>query len=408
VAAEAVVGAAGNIAAAHSQGSSPMSSYQNPMRPRPSLPRRTLLRIEAAIEAAGNVLRPAVTILQGTEKKTGEKIRICYAGFLSPGLRLGFPSQVLSDIDKETYLGRQWLWRIRSVAAKNDCSFLLAESPAANTGIVSRLIGKIRQPFFIPFYVKTHVRIDDLNGLLHRNEHLENDLRHLRIEGFQPEISHAPKEYRIFLEEYYQAYGKSNYGSCAMNFNYDFLCHKSKMAEEYWELIKVMADGEWLAGLLLRKSDGCADAMEVGVKHGDRSLVKRGTLAAAYWFFVQRAKELGYSEVSFMFSPPFPGNGVLQFKSKYRPKLTAAPSPDYGLLFLALNNNALTRGILLDQPFFEITQNGLGVTAFAGSKVQVKEVEKAVRKDIRRFRDAPPIRIVVLDDAAPRAESTTV
>lgn len=385
-----------------------MSSYQNPMHSRPSLVRRLFRSIKASIETAGRLLRPGVTILQGSEKKAGEKIRICYAGFISPGFRLGFPSQVLSDIDKETYLGRQWLWRIRSIAAKNDCSFLLAESPTAKTGIISRLIGGIRQPFFIPFYVKTHVRIDDLDGLLHRNEHLENDLRHLRIEGFQPEISRAPKEYRSFLEKYYQAYGNSNYGSCAMNFNYDFLCHKNEMAEEYWELIKVMADGEWLAGLLLQKTDSCADAMEVGVKHGDRRLVKRGTLAAAYWFFVQRAKELGYSEVSFMYSPPFPRNGVLQFKSKYRPKLTAAPSPDYGLLFLPLENNGLMRRILLDQPFFEITQNGLGVTAFAGSKEQAEEVEKAVRKDIRRFRDAPPIRIVLLDDAALQGEPTKI
>jgi hypothetical protein len=396
--------AAGSITAIHLPKSSPVSSDTGPMPSRPSLLQWLFRRFRLGLEATGKLLRPEVTILEGAEKKSGEKIRIFYAGFVSRGFRMGFPSQILSSIDNETCLGRHWLWRLNKIALKHGCSFLLVESPNSRPDIVSRFIRGQRQPFFLPFYVKTHIQIDDLEALLHKNEHLENDIRRLRIEGFQPTISRAPKDYRMFLENYYHAYGASNYGSCAMGFNYDFLCHKSDMAKQAWELIKVRADGEWIAALMLRKNDTCADAMEVGVRDGDYSLVKRGALAAAYWFFVQRAKELGLSEVSFMFSPPFPRNGVLQFKSKYHPALSAAPSPDYGLLFLPLDNSTLTQRILLEQPFFEIKDNGLEVTAFARNEEEAAQVEKAVRKDIRRFRDALPVKVMVLDDvlAPPR------
>jgi hypothetical protein len=398
VAAEVV---AGRITAIHLFKSPPMSSGNHPLHSQPSLLQRLLRRYRTALEGIHNLLRPEVTVLEGTEKKTGEKLRIIYSGFISKGFRVGFPSQILRNIDKETCLGRHWLWRINGLAASNNCAFLLLESPATKTGIANRLLGGKRSSFFIPFFVRTHVRIDDLDALLHKNEHLENDLRRLRIEGFRPEVSCTPKDYRRFLENYYQSYRNSNYGTCGMDFDYDFLCYKNEAAEQYWELIKVKADEEWLAGLLFRKDSSCADAMEVGVKHGDRSLVKRGTLAASYWFFLQRAKELGYSEVSFMFSPPFPRNGVLQFKSKYRPKLSAAPSATYGLLLLPLKNDEPTQRILLDQPFFEITRNGLGVTAFARSTEEMEQVEKAVLRDIRRFQDAPPIRILVLDSVLP-------
>jgi hypothetical protein len=335
-----------------------MSRNFNPIRAAYSLFRRLYWTTKNHLRAYSYLLRPGVTLLEGTEKKTGERIRICYAGFISRGFRVGFPSQILTSIDRETFFGRKWLWKIRDIATRNDCSFLLVESPAVKKQTFSRLIDRTREPFFIPYYVKTDVQIADMDRLLHKNKDLKTDLQRVRAGGFEAEITHTPKDYRIFLEEHYQSYSNSNYGSCAMGFEYDFLRHKSEAAQQAWELIKVSADGEWLAGLLVRKDRTCANAMEVGVKGGDPGLVKRGTLAAAYWFFVQRAKELGYSEVSFMLSPPFPRNGVLQFKSKYRPTLSAAPSAVHGLLYLPLKNSALIRQILLDQPFFSNQRQG--------------------------------------------------
>ncbi len=374
-------------------------------RNRNSLLRRSLQYAGRSLRTAIRLLRPGVTLLHGTEKQTGEPVHICYAGFSPLSIRIGFPSQILSGIDKEVFFGRRWLWQVGDIARKNDCAFLLVESPAKRKNIINRFIRSKTAQFFLPYYVMTHIRTDDLDALLHKNEHLQNDIRRLRIEGFQVEISRTPKDFRRFLEQYYLPYRDSHYGSRAMNFDYDFLCRENEVADRSWELLKVTANNDWIAGMIFQKRAGCADAMEVGVKEGDYQLVKRGALAAAYWFFVKRAYELGYSEASFMYTPAFLRNGVLQFKSKYRPKLSAAPSPAHGLLLMPLSNDSQTRQILLDQPFFEIHPDGLGLTAFARDAEDAEKAEETVRRELRRFREAPPIKIVLLEDALPPRET---
>ncbi len=370
-----------------------------------SLPYRLYRRARRSLQTESDLLRPGVTLLHGTEKQTGEPIRICYAGFSPRSIRIGFPSQILRGIDKEVFFGRRWLWQVGDIARKNDCSFLLIESPGSRKNIISRFIGSRTGLFYLPYFVMTHVRIDDLDALLYKNEHLQNDIRRLRIEGFQVEISRTPKEFRRFLEQYYLPYKDLHYGSRAMDFDYDFLCRENEVTERTWELLKVSANNDWIAGMIFQKREGCADAMEVGVKDGDQQLVKRGSLAAAYWFFIKRAHELGYSEASFMYTPAFLRNGVLQFKSKYRPKLSAAPSSAHGILFTPLKNDSRTRQILLGQPFFEIHPDGLGLTAFARNVDDAEKVEKTVRRELRRFREAPPVRVVSLEDALPPRET---
>ncbi len=355
-------------------------------------------RVKQLVLTTYDTMRPGVTVFGGQEKKTGEMMRICHAGVAPRNNKLVFPPQILSSINEEIWLGRRWLWQIHNAAVKSDCSFLLVESPALLKSIIIRFVGGRLTAFFLPFFVKTHVQVDDIEALLYQNEHLENDLRRLKHEGFSLSVSTAPEDYQLFLEEYYQPYVKRAHGSFAWIYNYEFLCRSNEFAHRYWELLKVRVDDDWLAGMLIRKTESGADAMEIGVMDGDYQLVKRGVLAAAYWFFVQRARELGYSTISFMTTPPFLMNGVLQFKSKYRPWLSATPSNTFGVLFMPLKKDSCTQRILLDQPFFQLDGNGLKIIAFAKNSDAVEKVLKTVRKNIRRFRTTLPVEVIVIND----------
>ncbi len=363
-------------------------------------------RVKQLVSMIYDTMRPGVTVFGGQEKKTGERMRICHAGVAPRNNQLIFPPQVLSSINEEVWLGRRWLWQIHNIALKSDCSFLLVECPALVKSIIIRVLGGRITAFFLPFFVKTHVQVDNIEALLHQNENLKNDVRRLRHDRFKLSISTAPEDYQLFLEQYYEPYLKTAHGPFAQIYDYDFLCRSNDFAYHYWELLQVTVDDDWLAGMLIHKTETGADLMEIGVKDGDYQQVKRGVLAAAYWLFVQRASELGYSTISFMTTPPFLMNGVLQFKSKYRPWLTATPSAALGILFMPLKKDSCTKRILLDQPFFQLEGNNLKIIAFAESIDAVEKVLKKIHKNIRRFRNSLPVEVIVLKDYfAPLQES---
>lgn len=359
--------------------------------------RRVLRRAKCIARTVRDVLCPEVMVIAGSERYVGELLSICHAGGMPRNYRLGFPGQVLREIEQEIDLGRHWLWKLRTLARAHNCSFLLVESPLILRTLVSMCLGARSGSYFLPFFVSATCDIADMNKLLRKNENLKSDIRRIRREKFWYRVSTDPKDYRRFLDEYHRPYLMAAHGSFAMLFDYSFLCRYDEALLERWELIQVMVGGDWVAGVIMRKSKGRAEQFESGVRDADLQAVKRGALAATYWFGVQRAKELGYSTVSFMWAPPFLGNGVLRMKSKYRPKLEAAPSTRSGAVFIPLNKNPATYRILINQPFIQLQGGELKATCLVNHPRDVEEARKRLSQDLGHFRGIPEYEILPLD-----------
>jgi hypothetical protein len=342
------------------------------------------------------ILHPDVTLMRGKEKKTGELLSICHAGGMERYFRLGFPGQVLREIDQEIDLGRHWLWQIRTLAKTHHCSFLVVESWLNLRNVVSVCLDARNGSYFLPFWVSVTSYIAELNDLLQNNESLNSDIRRIRRERYWFRISTDPKDYGRFLEKYHLPYVTAVHGSFALLSDYSYLCGDDEALHRNWELLQIMVDGDWVAGVILRKSPDTMDVMELGVRNADPRVVKQGALAAVYWFSIQRARELGYSTVCFMLAPPFLRNGVLRMKSKYRPMLKPSPSTQ-GTVFVPLNKNPITHRILIDHPFIQLQGGELKATGFVPHAGGIEEAREGLSWEIRHFRGITEYEILALD-----------
>ncbi len=344
-----------------------------------------------------HTMRPQVIIMSGREKQSNTVLRICYVGNMPRGYRLGFPGQILRELDDEVDLGCHWVWQLRKLLKAQQISFTLVESPHYLRRIFLWFIDAPGESCFLPFYVHCVIQAADIPDLLRNNSALKGDVKTTEQAGFTLQVSSDPARYQEFLDAFYRPYMIAAHGSLAVVFDYSFLRQADYADHGQWELLQLLQDGEWLAGALVRKGDRTAYLTEVGVSSADTDHVKRGALAALYWLFFLRAQALGYRQVSFMWSPPFLQNGVLLFKKKYRPKLEAAPTSGKGLLLVPMEKNMLSRKILVEQPMIQLEGSQLKATCFVEKAEDMSAAREQLIKDCRRYGGITDYEVILLE-----------
>jgi hypothetical protein len=344
-----------------------------------------------------HILRPQVIIMSGREKQSGIVMYIAYVGNMPRSYRLGFPGQILRDIDVEVDLGGRWLWQLRKLLKINNCTFALVESQQYMQGLFRWFFDAPTETCFLPFYVHCVVNDMDIPNLLSNNSGLKRDVKQTKQAGFALKISSDPAHYQEFIDVFYRPYMTATHGLLAALFDYSFLCRADYPEREQWELLQLMEGDKWLAGALVRKGEGAVYLTEFGVSDADNRHVKHGALAALYWFFLQRAQTLGYRHVSFMWSPPFLANGVLLFKKKYRPTLEAAPTSDQGLLLIPMDRSELSRKILVEQPMIQLHGSQLKATRFVEKTEEIAAARQQLIKDCRRYEGIADYEVIVLE-----------
>ena len=285
--------------------------------------------------------------MRGRDKSHNAILSICHVGSKPRGYRLGFPSQVLEELDNELDLGSHWIWHLGKLLEDIDCDFLLIETPRQLRGFTQWLVAAKKETFYIPFYVHASLDASDFPDLLKNNQNLKNDIRRVEKAGYSIELSNGPEQFRTFLDDYCRPYAKATRGALAASFDYSFLCQEDFIDRDQWLLLKLVHGSEWVAGMIVKTDECTAYEYEVGLKDGDTMHLKNGALAALRWLYSQQMLLMGYQKISFMWSPPFLENGVLSSKRKYHPKLEAAPSSGLGILLVHMGGRSLSREVLL-------------------------------------------------------------
>lgn len=343
--------------------------------PPPAAPARGAPRLPGAAAAAWrrlrvrlhylrSFLRPDVVILRGTTE-TGRPLSILRAGIADRQTAYFFAGQVLKSLTAETALGRAWLWSLPALARRQGCGFVLFRASERRAGIARRLLGRDEAAApLLPTFLGATVDVTDQARLL-RSRDVKNDIRRIRNSGFRCSVTRRRDDLETFVRDYREPYVRSVHGFGAVGIDFDCLlasCVDERMPEP-WVLLKLELDGEWVAGDLLVSGPGRAALMEVGVRNGEASLVRRGALQAAYWMSLEYLRGEGHQWVSLMHMPPFLRSGVAQYKLKFGPHLRVA-NPDDGFLLLFDDRDEAAVETLLRQPMIALRRGRLRALRF--------------------------------------------
>ncbi|MCC7430378.1 hypothetical protein IT568_06015, partial [bacterium] len=121
-------------------------------------------------------------------------------------------------------------------------------------------------------------------------------------------VSVKKEDFESFYKDFYLPYIKEIHGKKAYFLSYNYY----KKLTESSELLVLRQNGETIGGMLFEFRENKAQMGYFGFKNGD--CVKDGAASAMYFFSIQRAKEKGFSELSFGPSKSFLTDGILRYK----------------------------------------------------------------------------------------------
>ena len=287
-----------------------------------------------------SVLRLDFWILQGNEITSKQKLDILYAGteenrhFL---IKLAFDNSY-----RENYIGKTWLWKITSVVKEkgHHCNLMIIEMPRS-----FRIFFKNQKCFYVPCWVEGEVDISDENcALIHSNSSVKSDIRRIRKNKLNFEITNELQHFHNFYYHMYVPHITKAHGDTAFIMDYDFLENKFKNGD----LLLIKKEKESIAGMMLIYPKNKARLLYLGIKDGNSDYVIDGAIGATFYFSVQYLKEKGYKNVSFDLSRTFLKDGVLQYKKKWG--LQIVDTSKMGLIIKPLLETSGLRGFFSNNP----------------------------------------------------------
>jgi hypothetical protein len=186
---------------------------------------------------------------------------------------------------------------------------------------VDRLSGRIwfrRDYLSVPEWIGARVALDeDALARTLKGKSVREDLRRVRSHRLSYSVSHRDSDFDLFLATMYVPYARARFGDMAGTGQANYLRHAFRRGG----LLFVEQDGVRLAGLLYSRRREILRSVVVGTRNGEAAPVKLGALAALDAFGIQHARSMGCTVLDLGGSRPVLQDGVLRFKTKWRPRL---------------------------------------------------------------------------------------
>ena len=308
---------------------------------------------EGLLKRIGSVLnafRPDCTIIRGRHL-TGQRITFLRCGGTHPVENRFFIGKILSELDEERPIGKIPFWRLRKIAKEAKVDFTLIHLDQALAWAAETLIKRAGSEVFrTPLFLETVVDLSDEKKLL-SGSNLKRDIQRIQKNAFSIERTTEPADLLTFIRKFRDPYVAKRHPLDAPSYRYDPAIFTKKSLEgSGFSLLKIMHEGQWVAGEVIADSfQGRPALWELGVKDGDTHLVRQGALAAAYWLSIEFLIQQGAQSVSFARMRPYINEGVLKYKSKFKPTVTNNSSRR--VLIVPNLSSQITRDVLVEEPF---------------------------------------------------------
>jgi hypothetical protein len=311
--------------------------------------------------------RPQVWRLEGAERHSGLPLTLIYAG-REPSLRY-FRHITFAERPRQRLVGRSWIWRVERVPRTYaDTDLLIIETD-------ERHFRRAGAPgdFFIPLWVDGELPCSGLN-MAAPGASLGDDLRKIRKHGYGYEISYDPARLVMYHERMYLPYIQRVHADRAALVSLEVLLRKA----EQCELLLVREGERHVAGGVSVYEDSQVRSWSLGVLDGDPAHVRKGALAALYYFRMLHLKERGYDRLNAGASRAFLHDGALQYKRKWGMTVTG-PRPG-GFWLRRRSDSPGALAFLVNNPFIYARDNALHGMAYSIDAAPTEEAWRKLRK----------------------------
>jgi hypothetical protein len=315
-----------------------------------------------------------VWLLEGKEKHSGSELAILYAGHL---LNKNYIAHLaFGDDYHESHLGKAWIWSVASIARSNPVVVLVVTETEEN---YFKRFGR-RDDFYIPCWIDGVIEFSRFNTQMQHSENIKSDLRKIRKQNYQYEITSELDKFELFYHTMYRPYILKAHGNRAALMSYEAMINKAGITK----LLLIKQGDEYVAGENLLFEEGRVRAWSLGVKDGDYKYVKDGVLGALYYYKIQYLSGLGYDRFHSGACRSFLKDGVLQYKKKWGLRLTQARPGGFWIRTSGKSDGA--KAFIQNNPFIHIKDGALHGLVFWGGDAEVSQV---LVDHIRKAYDIP-------------------
>ncbi len=284
--------------------------------------------------------RIELTRFSGTCSLTGGQL--CIVCCLKSKTQRFLLNQLFEPGYLERSAGTTVIWNCTRTATRNvpEATLLLVEVGVKNKK--QRLFGS---GFFrIPVWVRGEIRLPLARDITRKKDYKEQ-VRKIRKAGFTCELATTGEQFEDFYDHMYVPQISNSHGDSAV------LNDRKSIVErrDQLELLLIRSGSETVAGELISYRSDVPELHAVGVRNGDRELIRKGALSACYFYGLQHLQNKGFSTVDVGGSRGLINDGVLQYKRKWGQQVSY-PYNTY-LQLKVLRPDSGTSSVLKQMPF---------------------------------------------------------
>ena len=274
-------------------------------------------------------------------------------------------------------LGEYPIWRLPTILQQ------LGETADLTIAHVDRLAARLffRHGYLtIPDTVDCWLPVADaLRTIAKPNHSLKEDLRVVRRERLQPEVSHTTADCDMFWQTMHAPFVRMRHGEFAVVHSLTSLRRALRCGGIVW----VQRCGERIAGCVVRQQGDTLRMVALGTANGEQKWVHCGAITALYRFCIQYAHEQGCTQINFGGTFPFLHDGLLRYKRKWGAQVALAPHDSHQhLLWWAQPSGPLLDFLAHTPVIFQNHGRLAGLTAWStrepGTVAELLELQRSL------------------------------
>lgn len=297
-------------------------------------------------------------IINGTEKHSGKKLRILFISTKAPS------QYILNIIFKQKpKIEKTMIFKFLSVKKKinqikSEIDAVLIKCDRFYSGFFEK------QGFtIIPEWVRMTLDISEPFDSFITNlpRSAKEDIRKIKKLGYTYEISDDIDKLSFFYNKMYVPYVSWRFPETDISTNFYIM---KNLFQQGNKLLFVKHKNEYIFGGLFLKNKDKVTATYAGIKEGKFNHVKRGVIAASYYYLIQHSKESGATLIDLGSCRPFVNDGLFNYKRKWGAKIGKSGNECSEIYSLkSYSNNKSLKSFLMNNPFIYIEKNQINTEA---------------------------------------------